>query len=151
MNMLMMESNSLTQTIDSHNGILLVVFSNLNNRDCIKVCVCASVYVGGIYVCVKLCTYALADTLKFACMSISVCVCLWEEVTDVSSGNPMKNEVTWFPPVFEGQGDPLAYSWLGACLRVRFFFFLFFSHVSVCVCVYPSATMYECVLRIDGF
>lgn len=30
--------------------------------------------------------------------------------TEISSGSAMKNEVTWLTSVFEGQGDPLAYS-----------------------------------------
>ncbi len=51
-------------------------------------------------------------------LSICVCVCVCEGATDVSSGSPMKNEVTWLSPVFEGQGDPLAYSWPSAGLRV---------------------------------
>lgn len=114
--------------------------------DCIKHC--KSVYV-------KICMYTHTHTctrlsLHVCLKRMSISVCVFEGATDISSGSPMKNEVTWLSPVFEGQGDPLAYSLarrVFACVCVCVFYFL---HVTV-FSVYSSASMMSVCLGSMAF
>lgn len=69
---------------------------------------------------------------------------------DVSSGSPVKNEVTWLSPVFEGQGDPLAYSWQSVfSLSLSRSLALFFECVSVALslCIHARPRVSVCLDR----